>query len=80
MDRRWDRIKAEAAELRELRLMLWRVAEPEWEDTRFEVKTAVIKAWLKEDPKYADFMCRPYGEGRVCFCPERVVGMAPVHV
>ena len=52
--------------MRELRLMLWRVAEPEWEDTRFEVKTAVIKQWLKEmNPKDADFMCRPYGEGRV---------------
>ena len=49
-------------------------------DARFEVKTAVCKLWLKEDPKYADVMCRPYGEGRVCFCPERVVGMATVHV
>ena len=62
MDRRWDRIKEGAAEMREWRLMLWKVTEPSWEDARFEVKKAVIKAWLEEDPEYAAFMNRPYGE------------------
>ena len=62
MDMRWDRIKEGAAEMREWRLMLWKVTEPSWEDARFEVKKAVIKAWLEEDPEYAAFMNRPYGE------------------